>query len=163
MPVSLIAAVAANLVIGNAGRLPWRLPDDLARFKRLTLGHPVVMGRKTFESLGKPLVRRRNIVLSRDRGLSLPGCDVARSTEEALALAGAEQELFAIGGASVYELFLPLAGRMYLTHVEGSWKGDAFFPAVRWEEWRIVSEQQGLSGAPGTPAHRFVDYERRGG
>jgi len=160
VPVSLIAALAANLVIGNEGRLPWRLPDDMARFRRLTLGHPVVMGRKTFASLRKPLAGRRNIVLTRDTGSSFPGADSVHSVEEALALAGDDPELFVIGGAAVYEAFLPLARRMYLTHVEGNWRGDSFFPAVRWEEWRVVAEKPGISEPPGTPAHRFVDYER---
>ncbi len=160
MPVSLIAAVAANLVIGDRGRLPWRLPDDLARFKRLTLGHPVIMGRRTFESLGKPLVGRLNVVLSRDTSLSVPGCVIAHTVDEVMAGAGENRELFVIGGASVYELFLPLAARMYITHVEGAFPGDAYFPQVRWEEWRIVAEENGRPGPPGTPAHKFVDYER---
>ncbi|HTP59466.1 MAG TPA: dihydrofolate reductase, partial [Spirochaetia bacterium] len=84
MPVSLIAAVAAGNVIGNAGKLPWRLPDDLARFKRLTMGHPVVMGRKTFDAMGRPLSGRRNIVLTRDAGLALPGCEMAHSAAEVM-------------------------------------------------------------------------------
>ncbi len=161
MTVSLIAAVARNLVIGRGGRLPWRLPDDLARFKRLTMGHPVVMGRKTCQSLGKSLAGRRNIVLSRNPALSLPGFEMADSPVRALALAGDEEEVFVIGGASVYELFLPLARRMYLTHVEGDWQGDAFFPAVRWDEWRVLSELPGRVGSGEAPAHRFVDYERK--
>ncbi len=163
MLVSLIAAVAANRVIGSRGRLPWKLPDDLARFKRLTMGHPVVMGRKTWESLGKPLAGRRNIVLSRDPAARFPGCETAHSREEVLSLGGSEAELFIIGGAAIFEQFLPIARRMYLTHVEGDWQGDAYFPEVPWEDWRILSESPGTAGAPGTPAHRFVDYERRTG
>jgi dihydrofolate reductase len=160
VPVSLIAAVAANRVIGEAGKLPWRLPDDLARFKRLTIGHAVVMGRKTFESMGKPLAGRRNIVLTRDARLSLPGCEMAHTREEAIAMADSKEELFVIGGASVYELFLPVAQFMYLTHVEGDFHGDVLFPKVRWEQWRVVREEIGLSSPPETPAHRFVDYRR---
>jgi dihydrofolate reductase len=159
MPVSLIAAVASNNVIGNAGKLPWRLPDDLARFKRLTLGCPVVMGRRTFESLGKPLSGRRNILLTRDAGFSQPGCEMAHTADEAIGLAG-NDELFVIGGASVYKLFLPLASRMYITHVEGNFSGDVFFPEVRWENWRIVEESLGALQQPGAPAYRFVDYQR---
>lgn len=155
MPVSLIAAVAAGNVIGNAGKLPWRLPDDLARFKRITLGHPVVMGRRTFESMGKPLSGRRNIVLTRDAGLVLPGCQMARTAEEVMSAAGS-QELFVIGGAAVYELFLPVADHLYLTHVEGAFPGDAFFPPVRWDQWRVTGREPGA----GLPAHSFVDYER---
>jgi dihydrofolate reductase len=156
MTVSLIAAVAADNVIGNAGRLPWRLPDDLARFKRLTMGHAVVMGRRTFESMGKPLAGRRNIVLTRDAGLSLPGCEMARNREAVLAAASGDEDLFVIGGASIYGIFLPVAGRMYLTHVEGSFPGDTFFPEPGWDHWRIVRTEEGR----GSPAHRFVDYER---
>ncbi len=160
MPVSVIAAVAANLVIGDAGKLPWRLPDDLARFKRLTMGHPVVMGRSTFQSMGKPLSGRLNIVLTRNARLSLPGCQMARSREQAIAMAAGDQELFVIGGASIYELFLPVAGRMYLTHVEGNFPGDTYFPRVRWEEWRVTKEEIGRPDQTGAPVHRFVDYER---
>ncbi|MGA2615578.1 MAG: dihydrofolate reductase [Spirochaetia bacterium] len=160
MPVSLIAAVAANLLIGDEGKLPWRIPDDLARFKRLTVGHAVVMGRKTFESMGKPLSGRRNIVLTRDARLSLPGCEMAHTREEAIAMAGSDEELFVIGGASIYELFLPIARRMYLTHVEGEFHGDIFFPEVHWEQWQVVKQETGRSSQPGTPTHRFVDYER---
>ena len=158
MPVSLIAAVAAGNVIGNAGKLPWRLPDDLARFKRLTMGHPVVMGRKTFDAMGRPLSGRRNIVLTRDADLALPGCEMAHSAAEVMDAAGG-QELFVIGGAVVYELFLPLADRLYLTHVEGTFPGDAFFPPVSWDQWKAVGNETGT----GLPAHSFVDYERVAG
>jgi len=160
MRVSLIAAVAENLVIGDSGKLPWRLPDDLARFKRLTMGHPVVMGRRTFESMGRPLAGRQNIVLTRNAGLLFPGCQVVTAREEAIAAAAGAEELFVIGGASVYELFLPLASRMYLTHVEGNFPGDTHFPPVRWGEWRVLSETPGRTDPTGAPAHRFVDYER---
>jgi dihydrofolate reductase len=157
--VSLIAAVAQNLVIGNAGKLPWRLPDDLARFKEITLGHSVIMGRKTFESLGKPLAGRRNIVLTKDASLSFPGCEMARTFEDVMTLA-THEEVFVIGGASVYALFLPVAHRLYLTHVEGNFPGDVFFPEVDWEQWRTVKKEAGRSGPLGSPAHTFVDYER---
>jgi dihydrofolate reductase len=156
MLVSLIAAIAANNVIGNAGKLPWRLPDDLARFKRLTMGHAVVMGRRTFESMGRPLSGRRNIVLTRDAGLSLPGCEMALTRADAVAAASDDEELFVIGGASIYDLFLSVASRLYLTHVEGSFPGDTFFPVVNWDRWRIVRTEEGQ----GFPAHRFIDYER---
>ena len=127
MPVSLIAAVAANLVIGDAGRLPWRLPDDMARFKRLTLGHAVVMGRRTFDSMEKPLAGRRNIVLTRLSAAHRPRLRMAHTADDAISIAG-EGELFVIGGAAVYELFLPRARRMYLTHVDAIYRGDICFP-----------------------------------
>jgi dihydrofolate reductase len=160
MPVSLIAAVAANRVIGNAGRLPWRLRDDLARFRRLTLGHAVIMGRRTWESLGKPLEGRRNIILTRSAGLRFPGCETAGGREEALRMSEGD-ELFVIGGAAVYELFLPVASRLLITHVDVDVPGDTLFPAVRWEEWRAVSEEPVKDRGPGILPHRFVDYERK--
>ena len=162
MPVSLIAAIAANRVIGNRGELPWRLSDDLARFRRLTLGHVVVMGRATFMSMGRPLSGRRNIVLSRDPALRVPGCEVAHSPEQAIAAAG-DDEVFVIGGASVYAHFLPLADRMYLTYIDADIPGDTLFPDVAWDEWRIIADSTPAAGpAPALP-HRFVDYERKRG
>jgi len=158
MSVSLIAAVAANRVIGNKGALPWRLPDDLARFKRLTMGHAVVMGHATFASMGKPLHGRRNIVLTRDAALVIPGCTVVHSVDEALA-AAAGQETFIIGGAAIYALFLPRADLMYLTLIDAEVEGEALFPDVRWEEWRILQEIPGRTDPHALP-HRFVDYER---
>ena len=158
MSVSLIAAVAANRVIGNKGALPWRLPDDLARFKRLSMGHAVIMGRATFDSMGKPLLGRRNIVLTRDTGLRIPGCEMAHSAGEALAAAEG-QETFIIGGAAIYALFLPRADFMYLTLIDAEVPGETFFPDVRWEEWRVLRETPGRLD-PHTLPHRFVDYER---
>ena len=166
MPFSLIAAVAAHRVIGDQGRLPWRLPDDMARFRRLTMGHAVVMGRATFASLGKPLPGRRTIVMTRDAGLKLPGCAVVNSLPQAMAAAG-DEETFVIGGAAVYEQFLPHADRMYLTLIDAEVPGDTFFPEVCWDEWRIVAESAADGGAPGAAGgrhsalpHTFVDYER---
>ena len=171
MTVSLIAAMTGNRVIGNRGTLPWKLPDDLKRFARLTMGHPVVMGRATFASLPGPLKGRRNIVLTRSAGLTLPGCDVVHTREEALAaaaipvapLAGpSPDELFVIGGAEVYRLFLPIARRLCITWIDAEVQGDAFFPEVAWHEWRVTGEWPGAAG-PGIPLpHRFVDYERKG-
>ena len=166
MTISLIAAVAANGVIGRGGKLPWRLPDDMARFKALTMGHPVIMGRPTFESLGRPLAGRRNIVLSRNPALSIEGCVVVSSMEAAREAAAEETapaggEAFVIGGAALYALFLPEARRMYLTRIDAAVDGDATFPAVDWSKWRVTSETRGPPGA--ALPHRFVDYERSGG
>jgi dihydrofolate reductase len=158
--ISLVAAVAANRVIGNQGRVPWRLPADLARFKRLTTGHAVLMGRKTFQSIGGALPARRNIVLSRDPGFSAAGCEVARSVEDALAAAG---ELFVIGGASIYELFLPLAGRLYITRIEVDVPGDALFPPLDEKAWRIVESTHGVVDADNPLPHAFLVYERSRG
>jgi dihydrofolate reductase len=160
MVITLIAAVAANRVIGRGGRLPWRIPDDLERFKRITMGHPLIMGRRTFESLGRALPGRAHVVLTRDPAWRAEGCHSARTAEEALAAAaaapGAEQ-VFVIGGASVFALFLPLARRMLITWVDAEVAGDVRFPEPRWEEWRALSTEP---GAAGPLPHRFVDYER---
>ncbi len=162
MGISLIAAVAANGVIGSGGKLPWRLPDDMARFRHLTMGRAVIMGRSTFASLRAPLAGRRNIVLSRSLELTREGCTVARSPAEALAAAG-PGEAFVIGGAAVYALFLPRADRLYITWIDAPIEGDTLFPPVSWEEWRIVREEKTPAG-PGDPLpHRFVDYERKPG
>lgn len=162
--ISLVAAVAANRVIGDRGRLPWRLPADLERFRRLTTGHAVLMGRKTFQSIGGALPARRNIVLSRDPGFSASGCLTAHSVGEALAACDASVdggwELFVIGGASVYELFLPLAGRLFLTRIEVDVPGDAFFPAIDAIAWRIAERTPGTVDAANPLPHAFLVYER---
>ena len=157
--VTLIAAVASNRVIGRQGRLPWRIPDDMARFRALTMGHPVIMGRATWESLARPLAGRTNIVLTRTPGRAMTGALVAHGAEAALAAAGDAAEVFVIGGAAVYELFLPRAGRLAITWVEAEVEGDSVFPPVAWDEWEIVTEA-GAEAAPGVLPHRFVDYRR---
>jgi dihydrofolate reductase len=159
MPVSIIAAVAKNRAIGRDGKLPWRLPEDLAFFKRVTMGHPVIMGRKTMQSIGKPLSGRKNIVLSRDPGFNPDGWVAARTVEEALKAAG-DGEVFVIGGASVYGLFFPLAARLYITRIEADFEGDVFFPDFDTAEWRIVRSEPGIVDVKNTISHRFVVYER---
>ena len=144
MGVSLIAAVASNGVIGRGGGLPWDLPDDRAFFRRTTLGHHVVMGRRTFEETGKPLDGRVNVVVTRNPEHRPPGCHVVRTVEAALELARVrgESEIFVIGGAQVYAAALPFADRMYLTRIERSFEGDTWF--IDWDptEWREVWRQE---------------------
>ena len=156
--VALVAALAANRVIGAGNRLPWHLPEDLKRFKRLTMGAPVIMGRKTHESIleqaGKPLPGRRNIVVTRRPGAAWAGCEVAHSLDAALALAGDAPEAFVIGGAELYRLALPRADRMYLTLLEAAYAGDALFPEFDPAEWRETAREPGAGFA-------FVTYERR--
>ena len=158
MTTSLIAAIASNGTIGDRGALPWKLPDDMARFRELTMGHAVIMGRATFESIRKPLGGRRNIVLSRDIGLRIPGCLVVPSLQAALDAAAGDQEAFVIGGASVYGLFLPGARRLYVTWIDVPVAGDTVFPGVDWSAWRVTREIAGRAGD--SLPHRFVDYER---
>lgn len=157
--ISLVAAVAQNGAIGNRGALPWRLPADLARFRRLTTGHAILMGRKTFQSIGRPLPGRRNIVLTRDAGFRATGCEIAHSVEQSLAAAGRDK-LFVIGGASVYELFLPLASRLHITRVDAQVLGDAFFPAIDEKAWQLVERTTGTVDTQNPLPHEFLVYER---
>jgi len=136
--VALVAAVAQNGVIGRGTALPWYLPDDLKYFQRVTLHKPIVMGRRTFESIGRALPGRRNIVLSRADGAAAAGIEVVRSLEEAQQLAGDVAEICVIGGAQIYRLALPLAQRIYLTRVQAAVEGDVYFPLRDFSAWREV-------------------------
>lgn len=140
--LAMIAAVGRNGVIGVDGDLPWRIPEDLKHFRRETLGHAVVMGRRTWESLGRPLPRRRNIVVSRQIGLRLEGADVVHSLEEALELAwSGDAEPRIIGGATLYAAALPKATRLFLTEVDQAPRGDTFFPDLDPAAWQEVSRE----------------------
>lgn len=143
-PLQIIVAATARGVIGKDGALPWRLPEDLRHFKATTLGHAVVMGRATFASIGKALPGRRNIVLSRREGAEFPGCETARSFEEAIARAReTDAAPFVIGGAEVYRAALPVATSVHLTRVAADVDGDAFFPALDPDTWHEVSARAG--------------------
>ncbi len=159
MIITLVAAVSSNGVIGREGTLPWRLPDDLARFKRITVGKPIVMGRKTYESIGRPLPKRTNIVLSRSTS-AIDGCIVVRSPEEALLAAGDAAELCVIGGETVYAAFLPRADRLELTEVLADVEGDARFPDLDRSAWRLASAELHDADERHAHAFRFVTYER---
>jgi dihydrofolate reductase len=155
--LSLIAAVAENGVIGAKGALPWRLPDELAYFKRTTLGKPVLMGRRTFESLGKPLPGRSNVVLTRARDFQPAGVEVARDLDAALARVADAPEVMVIGGAAVYAATLPRAARIYLTRVRAAPEGDVFFPELDPADWRetLVLEHP----ADARHAHAYAVYQ----
>ena len=139
MLISLIVAMDKNRVIGRDGDLPWRLPNDLRWFKMMTWGKRVVMGRKTYESIGRPLPGRANVVMTRQTGYSAEGCAVVHSAEAALATAEACDEVVIIGGAAVYEAFLPLVTKIYLTEVDAEVEGDTWFPELAADEWKTVS------------------------
>ena len=140
--ISYVVAVSKNGVIGREGGLPWHISSDLKRFKEITMGKPVVMGRKTWESLPrKPLPGRRNIVITRQRGFAPEGAEVAATPEEALALCGDAPEVAIIGGGEIYRLFWPLVDRLYLTEVDLEVEGDTHFPAVSPAEWREVGRE----------------------
>jgi dihydrofolate reductase len=156
--VYLVAAVAANGVIGADGKLPWRLPEDLKHFKALTLGHPVIMGRKTWESLGKPLPGRENIVVTRAAGYDAPGASVASSLDGALALCAGEPTAFVIGGGELYAEALPVADGLVLTEIQRDYAGDARFPPYDRAAWR-ETQRKPQTGADGL-RFDFVLYER---
>lgn len=158
--ISIIVAVASNGVIGDKNTLLWHIREDLQHFKALTTGHPVVMGRKTYESLGRPLPNRRNIVVSRQE-IAIAGCEVVHSLADALALFPADEEVFIIGGAQIYAEALPLAGRFYLTRVEHPYEGDTRFPEWDPAQWRLVSSKAFPHGETYPYPFTFETYERR--
>ena len=158
MIISLIAAVGKNNVIGVDNKLPWNLSADLKRFRAITSGKPVIMGRKTFESIGKPLPNRKNIIITRDKNYKADGCIMASSSEEALNAAKGNKEIMIIGGEQVFKMFLPKANKMYLTIIEKDFDGDAYFPEYDKNGWAEVSrEEHKDSGLK----YAFVDLERK--
>ena len=162
MSLSLIAAMASNRVIGVDNRLPWRLPEDLARFKALTLGHALVVGRRTFESIGRPLPGRRMIVLSRQPDFAPAGVQVVRSLEEALEAAG-EGEVFVGGGSELYAMALGRADRVYLTLIEHPFPGDTFFPKLDPASWVLTSDEPHPPGPAFPHPFRFQVLDRARG
>ncbi|MAG91893.1 type 3 dihydrofolate reductase [Candidatus Woesearchaeota archaeon] len=142
--ISLIAAMGRNRVIGKDNSLPWKLPEDMKRFKELTSGKTVIMGRKTFESIGRPLPNRKNIIITRDQNYKAEGCIVVHSVEDALKNAD-NNEVMVIGGAQIYDLFLSKANKMYLTLIDHDFEGDAYFPEYNKDEWKEVSREEGKS------------------
>lgn len=156
--VYLVAAVAANGVIGANGKLPWHLPEDLKHFKVLTLGHPLIMGRKTWESLGKALPGRENIVVTRAPGYEAPGASIASSLDGALALCAGEPTVFVIGGGELYSAALPLADGLVLTEIQRDYAGDARFPRFDRSAWR-ETQRKPQTSADGL-RFDFVLYEK---
>ncbi len=139
--IAIIAAVARNRVIGRDNAMPWHLPEDLRRFRALTMGHPIVMGRRTWESLGRPLPGRRNIVVSRDPAFAPQGAEATASLDAALAACAGAQQVFVIGGAQLYAAALPLADRLYLTEIQRDFAGDTLFPEWDRGAWRELARE----------------------
>lgn len=156
MIVSLIAAMAENRVIGRGSVIPWDLPDDRRHFRELTWGHPIVLGRKTFETLDGPLPGRLNIILTRDRDYRAAGCRVVHERNEALAVAGDAEELFICGGGEVYREFLPLAERIYLTVLHQELEGEVLFPEIP-GDFAVVSRETVAEPLP----HSFIVYQKK--
>lgn len=157
--ITLVAAIARNGVIGRDNGLIWHLRSDLRRFKALTMGKPMLMGRKTFDSIGRPLPGRRSLVLTRDRSLAIPGVETVHGWEAALAAAGAD-ELMVVGGAEIYALALPHAARLHLTEVEDAPEGDVYFPAFDRSAFRETARESHPAGEHDAFPFAFVDWER---
>ncbi len=149
-----------NNVIGRDGGLPWHLSEDLKRFKRLTTGKPIIMGRLTYESIGKPLPDRRNIVISSREGLEIDGCEVVASPDAALELTADDEEVMVIGGGGVYVQMLPMADRIYLTRVHASFDGDTYIPELSEDEWQVVDEQNFPADESRQYGFSFVTLDR---
>lgn len=161
MELVIVVAASDNDVIGRHGQLPWRLPEDMKRFRQLTIGKPVLMGRRTFESIGQPLANRRNIVISREPALELPGCEVAASTGEALGLVRDAPEVMIIGGGEIYRQLLPRTDRIEMTRVHMTVEGDTFFPKLDPREWQVVWSEHFPVTAERPVAFTFETLERR--
>lgn len=164
--LSLIVAMSTNRTIGINNALPWHLPNDMKHFRKITMGKPVVMGRKTFESIGKPLPGRRNIVISRDPTYKAEGVDVVTSLDAAIllgediCLVSGLEEVMVLGGAQIYELALERVDRLYITHVDADVKGDAFFPEVDWLSFTLMDEEVFTAEGPNPYDYRFSLYQR---
>src|ERR1700690_1768205 len=157
--ISLIAALARNRVIGTNNHLPWKLPDDLKHFKALTLGHHILMGRKTYESIGRPLPGRTSVIISRAGFPAPEGCIVAHSIQEAITACAGDEEIFFVGGADLYRQALPLADRLHLSELQAEFEGDAWFPEFDRAQWNEVSRDRRTEVASGLGYHCVV-YDR---
>jgi dihydrofolate reductase len=161
--ISLIAAMANNRIIGKNGRVPWRLPADLKYFKKTTMDHMVIMGRKTFQSLGKPLAGRKNVILTHNTKFSNKECiviysvDDSKAINEAIMLAGSD-EAFVIGGEQIYNLFIDYADKLYITHIDADFDGDTYFPRIDLDKWEILSLVPGDVDKDNLYPHQFVVY-----
>lgn len=161
MRTSLIVALDHHGVIGKANQLPWHLPSDLKKFREVTWGKPIIMGRKTHESIGKPLPGRQNIVLTRQSGFSAPGVDIVHSFDEALHVAHPCEEAMIIGGSSLFAEFLPHADRLYLTVIHATFDGDTFFPIFDFAQWSIAQKQHTMKDEKNAWEHTLFVLERR--
>lgn len=161
--ISFVVAYAHGRVIGRDNALPWRLPADMRRVRALTMGKPLIMGRRTYESIGRPLEGRTSIVLTRDPGFKAEGVKVARTPDEALALAGDAPEVIVFGGAEVFQAFLPRADRLYVTEIDADIPGDRTFPGIDEREWREVERTECQPDERNPHAYRFLTLDRRRG
>ena len=161
MSLSIVVAMDENRLIGKDNKLPWHLPADLAYFKKNTTGKSIVMGRKTYDSIGRPLPNRRNIVISRNSKTLITGCEVLSSIDDVLSITKDEDEVMIIGGASLCEQLLPQVSRLYITKIEGKFDGDVYFPEYNEADWRQVSCESHLPDDLNEHAHHFLVLERQ--
>ena len=158
--ISILVAMASNRTIGINNTLPWRIPEDLKHFKALTMGHHMIMGRKTFDSIGRPLPGRTTVVVTRDRELKMEGCVMTHSLEEAIAACASDEEVFIVGGAEIYAQALPLADTLYITEIQQAVEGDAHFPEFDKTEWLEVSREKHSQETPQPLEYHFATYHR---
>lgn len=159
--ISIIVAVARNGVIGKKGSgLLWRLPADLKHFKEITMGHAIITGRKTHESIGKALPERKNIVVTRQKNYNAPGCTIVKSLKEALAQAEGD-EVFIIGGGEIYAQALPLADKLYITRIDENFDGDIYFPEIDGKVWELVERKEGIVDEKNKYPHKFLIFVKK--
>ncbi|RCW52395.1 dihydrofolate reductase [Halanaerobium sp. ST460_2HS_T2] len=162
MSLSIIAAMDQNYLIGKNNEIPWNLPEDLKYFKEITMGAPIIMGRKTFESIGFPLPGRRNIILTRNKDYSADGCEIIHSLEEILTMfLESKEEAFIIGGAEIYNFFLPYSEKLYLTIIEHEFSGDTYFPEIDWRNWDKIKEKKGIKDSKNPYQYAYHIYQRK--
>lgn len=159
--IALIVAMASNRTIGLNNTLPWRCPEDLKHFKTLTMGHPMIMGRKTFDSIGRPLPGRTTVVVTRDRNLKIDGCLISHSLPEAIAACGNDTEIFIVGGADIYAQAMPLVDTLYITEIQQDVEGDAHFPDLDQSTWQEVAREKHSQQLPQPLEYHFVTYQRK--
>jgi dihydrofolate reductase len=158
--ISIIVAAGENGVIGKNNQLIWHLPEDLKRFKQLTMGHAMIMGRKTFESIGKALPGRTTIIVTRQKDFKKENCLIADSLEKAIALCRNDNEAFIIGGAQIFEKAIPLTDKIYLTRIHQSFEGDVFFPELEKEKWKITFREDHKTDEKNPYDYSFINYEK---
>jgi len=156
---TIVVAISENHVIGKDNKLLWYMPNDLKHFKEITTGHPVIMGRKTYDSVGKPLPNRRNIIITRKK-ITIEGCEVVNSIEEAFLLCTDEPEVFIVGGAEIYRQSINLTDRIYLTIIHKEFEGDSFFPEISKKEWKEVFREDHQPDHKNTLPYSFITLER---
>ncbi|WJE54767.1 dihydrofolate reductase [Bacillus cereus] len=161
MIISFMVAMDENKVIGKDNKLPWHLPSELQYVKKTTMGHPLIMGRKNYEAIGRPLPGRRNIIVTRNMNYHVEGCEIAQSVEEVFELCKNEEEIFIFGGAQIYELFLPYVNKLYITKIHHSFEGDTFFPEMNMKEWKEVFVEKGVTDEKNPYTYYYHIYEKQ--